>query len=65
MNGLLAHVDPAGDAVDREFGLARQVRVVTDEIPVQGQGLPLTWLTAAWKAALRLAYQPALKSAKR
>jgi len=39
VDGLLAHVDPAGDAVNRELGLARQVRVVANQIPVQGQGL--------------------------
>ncbi len=39
VNSLLAHVDAAGDAVHCELGLAGQIGVVADEIPVQGQGL--------------------------
>ncbi|MNZ42741.1 hypothetical protein D3C78_603240 [compost metagenome] len=39
VDGLLAHVDAAGDAVHRELRLAGQVGVIADQIPVQGQGL--------------------------
>ena len=37
MDRLLTHVDPAGDGINREFRLARQVGVIADQIAIQSQ----------------------------
>ncbi len=64
-DGSRCRSSPAGSpATHRQLGAAR-LAVVADKVAVERQFYPLAFTTAFWKAALRLAYQPALKSAKR
>lgn len=65
MDLAVAHPQLARQATHRQLGAARLLAVVADKVAVERQFYPLAFTTAFWKAALRLAYQPALKSAKR